>query len=674
MQLRIGLRFLRALGVVLIALLVALLQDNRAGVHAALSPTASYSQANLISNSQFVYGPAAQRFDLAGYLARAGSPLAADAPTLEAWCGYASVNPQVVLVLLELDGRQVTNGWHAPLPAGQRDADIGALVVQLAERFYAHLYRYGERAPSGMARTGSSVAPAAAGFAGVSSGTYALVASLGQTLAPAEFERAVAPTGMGSFAATWARLFPGSDPLDASVSITPDALPPADLFQFPFPIGQTWWFNGAHSWNGGGLAPPYSSMDFFTTADSCAAPPAGDWAVAAAGGSGYYPNTGAPCWYRIDHAGGWTTSYYHLRNVVGKGPAAANGRIGTIGCETCVGGYATGPHVHFSLLYNGAYVGLEGVKLSGWTVHTGSGNYDSGSLERDGVILRPYASVRNDGILSGTPTPTLTPSRTPTATPTPTRVPSATPTSPAAPAARYLYPPAQGLLRVCPVTLIAQAEGTGGVREVKFLARWGGALRELGTDTDGTDGWKLTWDCQDAPDGAATLSLSAWDMSGQEVLADAAATAVTISKACTEGTYRTAFFANPTFSGSPASSWCKASSIRYNWGTASPGAGIPGGDNFSARFRGSFRFEPGRYRFKGEVNDGIRVWIDRVLALDEWHDHAEPETLQFDKDLSAGLHEVRVDYYEASGTAAVTLEWERTGPQGDVLFLPLLLR
>lgn len=685
MQVRIGPHLLRALGVVLIALLVALPQDKRAGVRAEPAPTPSYSHADLISNSQFVYGPAGRAFDTTGYLARRNSALLTSASEIEAWCGYASVNPQVVLTLLEMDGARVTQAARTGSSPPAGSVPVGDMVTRLAERFYAHLYQYGERAAFGPAGPGPTVALTdGATFAvglSVSSATYAIVDMLAETLSPAEFEQAIDPANAEGFAATWARLFPGSDPLEASISITPEGAPPADLFQFPFPIGQTWWFNGAHNWNGSGevYGKPYSSMDFFTAAESCSAPPASDWAVAAAAGSGYYPNTSASCWYRIDHTGGWTTSYYHLRNVVGKGTVAPNGRLGTIACETCVGGYATGPHVHFSLLYNGAYVDLAGVKLSGWTVYTGNGDYDSGSLERDGVFLPPYAAVLNDGTRPATPSATPTPTRTasPTGTVAPTATRAATPTATRTPssnlAAEFIYPPAKGLIRVCPVNLVAEVNLPGGASEVRFRVSYGAGVYEIGRAVNGPDGWQLAWDCQDAPDGGATLSLSARDANGQELITDGAPTAVTLSKNCAEGTYRTAFFANPGFAGAPASSWCKASSIKYNWGAASPGAGVPGGDNFSARFRGVFRFEAGRYRFEGETDDGLRIWIDRDLALEDWHDHTNREAFQFLETLGAGLHEVRVDYYEKTGSAAVTLEWERLGPEG-VLFLPLLLR
>ena len=72
--------------------------------------------------------------------------------------------------------------------------------------------------------------------------------------------------------------------------------------------------------------------------------------------------------------------------------------MGTIAEEICNNGFAFGSHVHFTLLHNGAFISLEGIKLSGWTVHVGPPDepYSSGSLERDGVVLNPYNWVEND--------------------------------------------------------------------------------------------------------------------------------------------------------------------------------------------------------------------------------------------------------------------------------------
>jgi murein DD-endopeptidase MepM/ murein hydrolase activator NlpD len=665
------------LGVLLIALFIAGPQKNVQSSASPLAPATASYQAEILSNSQFVFGPSARRFDIAGYLSRADSPLLADSPLIEQWCGYASVNPRVILAVLEMDGR-VTHGWPSSLSSAQRARLIEAMIIRLAERFYWHLYQDGERGPQPSPM--SVQVPLADGrwarLASASSGTYAVLELLGRERTAAEFERLVDTHDSESFIATWVRLFPGVDPLDASHSITPAALPPADLFQFPFPVGQTWRFNGAHNWNGSGVTygKPYSSMDFFTSASSCSSPPAGDWAVAAAGGSGYRPG-GYSCWYRVDHAGGWTTSYYHLRNTVPGGSIGANGAIGTIACETCAGGFATGPHVHFSLLYNGAYVDLEGVKLSGWTVRSGNGDYQTGGLERDGVMLQPYSSVLNQGLPAGPATPT------PTRTATPALEVSPSPTSPVTPSATpsgtvatYTYPPANGLVRICPVKLVADVAAPAGVNTVRFWAKVGAAWQQVGSDSDGSNGWQAEWDCQDAPDGSAALRLSVEDAAGREVIKAAGTTPVTLRKDCPNETYRTAFFANPVLDGAPASSWCKASAISYAWGTGSPGAGVPGDDNFSARFRGLFPFDGGAYRFSGNFDDGIRVWVDRSLAYDRWRvDASGAKSFQFVRAMSAGTHEIRLDYYEDVGSASVALQWEKTGDARVPVFLPLVL-
>ena len=132
-------------------------------------------------------------------------------------------------------------------------------------------------------------------------------------------------------------------------------------------------------------------MDFFAGA---AASPA-LYTVAAASGIAARPS-GYTCWLEINHGGGWTTSYYHLQNTYVGGTIEQNGSVGIIAREICAGGFATGPHVHFSLKFNGAYTSLEGVKLSGWTIHVGLSPYTSGTIERDGVHLTPGAQVLND--------------------------------------------------------------------------------------------------------------------------------------------------------------------------------------------------------------------------------------------------------------------------------------
>lgn len=358
----------------------------------------------LVTNGQFVYGPNVGDFDVGEYLARRGSSLVKYAGYIDLMAMYTSVNPMLLLASLEARGGYVSRP-SPPSSAAATEERIKSTAMELAAAFYEHLYQWGERKP---AQAVSLMAPellladgSSARVEGeISSGTYALMRWLAQGwTSDAPLSQTVEREST-SFQATVEKLFPSLDLLDTSNSITPLSLPLDELFQFPFPVGETWYFSGPHSWNGGDAPPPYSSMDFFFESGLACTDDPENFAAAAAPGQlrharNWY-DTPYDCWLEIDHQEGWTTSYYHLRETVPDGVAGRNDVLGQIGCETCAGGFSTGPHVHFSLKYNGAYVSLEGVKLSGWTIHVGTKPYTSGWIERDGQILRPYAQVLND--------------------------------------------------------------------------------------------------------------------------------------------------------------------------------------------------------------------------------------------------------------------------------------
>ncbi len=97
--------------------------------------------------------------------------------------------------------------------------------------------------------------------------------------------------------------------------------------------------------------------------------------------------------------------------------------------------------------------------------------------------------------------------------------------------------------------------------------------------------------------------------------------------------------------------------VTFDWGTTGPGKGI-GGQDFSARFTRERYFEPGIYRFFVQVDDGVRVWIDGVKIIDEWHDTA-PTLYAADRELSAGTHTMQIDYYQNTGGAQIKFWPER---------------
>lgn len=118
--------------------------------------------------------------------------------------------------------------------------------------------------------------------------------------------------------------------------------------------------------------------------------------------------------------------------------------------------------------------------------------------------------------------------------------------------------------------------------------------------------------------------------------------------------WRGEYYNNPDLVGEPVFVR-NDSAINFNFGTAGPGGGIPG-TNFSVRWTSSPYFDAGSYRFTTTTDDGVRLWIDNQLLIDQWHD-ATPTGYSGDIALGAGNHFIKVEYYQHSGGALAILTW-----------------
>ena len=91
--------------------------------------------------------------------------------------------------------------------------------------------------------------------------------------------------------------------------------------------------------------------------------------------------------------------------------------------------------------------------------------------------------------------------------------------------------------------------------------------------------------------------------------------------------------------------------IDFHWGNGSYKDGEPV-DHFSARWTGYF-VPPAEddYKFYVSADDGVRLYIDNALVIDDWKKHGE--TLNtYAMHLQAGKpHEIRLEYFEDIGTA-----------------------
>ena len=114
------------------------------------------------------------------------------------------------------------------------------------------------------------------------------------------------------------------------------------------------------------------------------------------------------------------------------------------------------------------------------------------------------------------------------------------------------------------------------------------------------------------------------------------------------------YFNNMNLQGNPV--WTSQHhNLYFEWGSKSPHAGITA-NHFSARWTGTFTFEEGTYRFYATVDDGVRLFVDDQLVLNEWH-LASRKTYWVDRQMSAGDHKIRVEYYENTGDAVAIVWW-----------------
>lgn len=115
------------------------------------------------------------------------------------------------------------------------------------------------------------------------------------------------------------------------------------------------------------------------------------------------------------------------------------------------------------------------------------------------------------------------------------------------------------------------------------------------------------------------------------------------------------FWNNETLSGSPDVVRYE-SDIDFEWGSGSPDPAI-NTDHFSSRWTRAVNLEAGTYRFHLFQDDGVRLWIDGVLHLDEWR--WARETNRVDVPLVAGQHTIVLEHFERDGWATLSFWWQQ---------------
>jgi hypothetical protein len=106
--------------------------------------------------------------------------------------------------------------------------------------------------------------------------------------------------------------------------------------------------------------------------------------------------------------------------------------------------------------------------------------------------------------------------------------------------------------------------------------------------------------------------------------------------------------------------------VDFDWGLGEPVPGV--GDTFSARWSGVVTpAHSETYTFVTRSDDGVRLWVDGDLVIDDWSLHAAAER-SGQIALEAGqAYDLKLEYYDAVRHASVKLSWRSASQPKQVI-------
>lgn len=122
--------------------------------------------------------------------------------------------------------------------------------------------------------------------------------------------------------------------------------------------------------------------------------------------------------------------------------------------------------------------------------------------------------------------------------------------------------------------------------------------------------------------------------------------------------WRAQYWANKDLSGAPTIE-TQVAAIDIEWGLNGP-PGLPVVDGFSARYIATIDFDPGTYRLSAQADDGVRVYVDDQLIINQWRDSSGDRAHLASIRLS-GEHRVVVEHYDNIGNSFIKFSYTRTG-------------
>ena len=107
------------------------------------------------------------------------------------------------------------------------------------------------------------------------------------------------------------------------------------------------------------------------------------------------------------------------------------------------------------------------------------------------------------------------------------------------------------------------------------------------------------------------------------------------------------------------------SQVDFNW-MDGPAPGMKH-DYFSVRWAGSIKTrEAGDYTFVTTSDDGVRVWLDDKLVVDDWSNHAARDDSATLHLAANSFHKVKMEFFQDTRDAVARLAWRHGSQQNTV--------
>lgn len=107
--------------------------------------------------------------------------------------------------------------------------------------------------------------------------------------------------------------------------------------------------------------------------------------------------------------------------------------------------------------------------------------------------------------------------------------------------------------------------------------------------------------------------------------------------------------------------------IDFDWHKGSPDPAIKK-NTFSVRWTGQIEAtQDETYTFYTQADDGVRLWVNNELIIDDWQQHGVIEH-SGSIDLEAGqFYDIKLEYFENKGSASVSLLWSSESQAKEVI-------